>query len=91
MTVERKALVLSFVHSSLAVRNLEVAVHEAKMDKDPDYKMMANDLKMLQDRMKKTFIKINKKIGKDGANMAAIEEELDEIQDNTWNDPALKV
>jgi len=90
MTVERKALVLSFVHSSLAMKNLEVAVHEARIDKDPDYRKLADELKILSARISKTFTMLNKKIQQNGVNMDVIEQQLMEMQDATWADPELK-
>lgn len=89
MTTERKALVLSFVHSSLAIKNLEVAAHEARVSKDPEYKKFADDLKKLKDRMDLTFIKINKRMMRAGVNMEDIDDHITEIQDKTWDDPEL--
>lgn len=80
----RQALVLSYVHSQLLLKNLEVAVHEARVDKDPDYRMLADSMKILKQRVEKTFAVINKKMEKSGVDMNKVEEELIELHNNTW-------
>jgi len=84
MTHKKQAIVLSYVYSSLLIKNLEVAVHEARVSKDPDVKKMADKLKKLQDQTITTMIFLNKKMIKDGVDMNTVEEELDTIMDEGW-------
>lgn len=80
----RQALVLSYVHSQLLMKNLDVAIHEARIDKDPDYKKLADGLKILNQRVEKTFGLINNKMKKSGIDIDKIEEELIELHNKTW-------
>ena len=89
MTVERKALVLSHIHSKLLIANLDVALHEAKLSKNPAFKALGLELSKLKYATNNAFRVINKEINNAGG-MEALEDEINEIMDKTWSDPDLK-
>lgn len=88
MTIERKALVLCHIHSKLLISNLEVALHEAKISSNPAFKSLGLELSKLKYATNNAFRTINKEINSMGG-MEALENEIMEIMDKTWQDPEL--
>ena len=85
MRTERKALVLSHVHSKLLIGNLDIALHELKVNKNPGAKKIGLELSKLRYATTNAFREINKEIERQGG-MESLEEEINEIMDKTWND-----
>lgn len=88
MTIERKALLMCHIHSKLLIDNLEVALHEAKLSRNPLFKSMGQDLSKLKYATNNAFRTINKEVASMGGK-EAVEAEVAEIMNNIWTDPEI--
>lgn len=90
MKAERKALVLCHIQSRLLIKNLEVALHEAKISKNPLFKSMGKDLSKLKFATNNAFRTIDKEVRAMGG-MESVENEVDNIVNQIWLDPDIKL
>jgi Skp family chaperone for outer membrane proteins len=75
-----QALILSYLHSKMAVKNLEVAVHEMSVLNHPDAGVLQHRFEKLINAHRKAMGTMEKNI----ENKALLESDFEEQMDKNW-------
>jgi hypothetical protein len=83
MTPGEKALTHAYAHAELLMENLEVAIHELKVAKEP-YKQLEDKLVKFRSVSRAVFKGINKNLEANGE-LKQIKADLEKLFDETWS------
>ena len=76
-----QALILSYLHSKMSVKNLEVAVHEMSVLNHPDAGVLQHRFEKLINAHRKAMGTMERNI----ENKALLESDFDEQMDKNWD------
>lgn len=82
MTPLENSLILSYLHSKMSVKNLEIAVHELKVLNHKDTGKLQHRFEKLINAHKNAMTTMEKNI----ENKELLESDFDEQMDNNWKE-----
>ena len=86
MTPLEKALILSYVHNKIALKNMEAVIHELNIAEDPRAGKMQFNMERQIAASKKTFAVIEKNM-KHMGELQLIENDIEAVMSELWSAP----
>lgn len=76
-----KALCLSYLHSKMLIKNLDIALHELRVLQDPRFGKIQFYLEKLNGVARKAYNGLEKNVGD---NMEQLEKDIETVMDDNW-------